>query len=226
MKRHVLGLLLGLGLASGCATRPYNTMVTTRYNSATGQKETIYYTGLYEALETLVATPRGIGLHLIIQMDREQKDGIYRTKARLGALGPDDLSAPGIFFGFLVNLSETDPMTITLSSIQHMGSPDAYGQHGNTELLSTPIEANLQPRDVRRLDFGTSTIFTYGTNEIVQVAYTFQGIEELKTISVERLTFLEAERRYGHQEDSQQTDGEATSETAPVPDAASEASHP
>jgi hypothetical protein len=121
--------------------------------------------------------PDKIGLDLIVDLEKKVIPDLYQLQQSLGALGPGDLNATGLFTAYVSNLTD-EPLSLNISAMTH--------QHQSVPGLPTVV--NLKENAYEKIVLGRVGIFSYATNLEVEVAYSVGSDSVRRTLKLRRLT--------------------------------------
>ncbi len=170
MNRLVTHILIILAL-SGCAS----SMQVTRYDPITGEKRTIKYAPYFQTRTILV--PEKVGLDLIVDLEKKVIPGLYQLQKSLGALGPSDLDATGLFTAYVHNFT-SEPLQLNITAMTH----------GRQPIPETPVIINLRPDTYEKIVLGRVGIFSYATDLKIEFAYSSGSVGATRTLTAKRLT--------------------------------------
>ena len=152
MTRRTLALVLSACL-SACAA---NTMQVTEIGPQ-GTKVS-NYSGYFDTRTILV--PGRVGLDLVVDVEKKQIPIVHGIAQSLGALGPSDMDATGLFTAYLHNLT-LEAQTLRISAMTHEGQP----------IPDAIREVILKPDSYEKVVLGRVHIFSYARDLKVQMSY-------------------------------------------------------
>jgi hypothetical protein len=170
MNRLVTNVLMILLLA-GCAS----SMQVTRYSPITGEKRTIKYAPYFQTRTILV--PEKVGLDLIVDLEKKVIPGLYQLQKSLGALGPGDLDATGLFTAYVHNLTN-EPLQLNITATTH----------GRQSVPGVPVIINLRPDTYEKIVLGRVGIFSYATELKIEFTSSSGSVSATRTLTAKRLT--------------------------------------
>jgi hypothetical protein len=132
-----------------------------------------------------ILLPDRVGLDLVVDLEKKMIPGLYQLQQSLGALGPGDVDATGLFTAYVWNMS-SEPQVLNLSTIAT----------GGQMLPGVPIVVRLKPDSYEKIVLGRVGIFNYATELKVQISYSSDGAPIERTLHARRLTQAEIEQSY------------------------------
>lgn len=170
MTRLIMHGLFILAL-SGCTP----SMQVTRFDPGTGRTSTTTYAPYFQTRTMLV--PDKIGMDLIIDLEKKVIPGLYQIQQSLGALGPGDLNATGLFTAYVHNLTN-EPLELTVTAITHQRQP----------VPGTPVVISLRPDSYEKVVLGRVGISNYATDLKIEFAYSADAAIATRNLTARRLT--------------------------------------
>lgn len=161
-------------LLAGCAS----SMQETTYDPATGRANVKKYAP-YFGTRTLLASGK-VGLNLVVDLDKKVVPGLSQLQQSLGALGPGDLDATGLFTAYVHNLT-TEPVSLKIDAMSHQHQP----------IPNVPVIINLGPSSYEKVIFGQVGIFGYATELNVEITYSIGDESQSRTLIARRQTEAE-----------------------------------
>ena len=158
-------------LAASCST----SMQETRYDSKTGVTSVTKYAPYFQTRTLLVSDK--IGLDLIVDLEKKVIPGLYQLQQSLGALGPGDLNATGLFTAYVTNLTN-EPLSLNISAMTHQ----------RQSVPGLPVVINLRPNAYEKIVLGRIGIFSYATKLEVEIVYDAGSESVTRTLKLRRLT--------------------------------------
>jgi len=158
-------------IAVGCTP----VMQVTQFDSKTGSATTTTYAPYFNTRTMLV--PDRVGIDLVVDLEKKVVPGVYQVQRSLGALGPGDSDAMGLFTAYVHNLT-TAPQTLTISAMSH--------EHQNA--IAAPAIVELKPDSYEKVVLGRVCIFSYATELKVQIVYSVDEKSLVKDLTVRRET--------------------------------------
>ena len=150
-------------------------MQVTHYDSKTGVTSVSMYAPYFQTRTLLV--PDKIGLDLIVDLEKKVIPGLHQLQQSLGALGPGDLDATGLFTAYVSNLTD-EPLSVDISAMTHQ-----------SQLVpGLPAVVNLKPNGYEKIVLGRVGIFSYATNLEVPITYSVGSDSIRRTLKLRRLT--------------------------------------
>jgi hypothetical protein len=175
--RVPLILCFVISLVAGCST----SMQETRYDSKTGVTSTTKYAPYFQTRTLLVSDK--IGLDLIVDVEKKVMPGLYQLQQSLGALGPGDLNATGLFTAYVTNLTN-EPLSLNVSAMTHQ----------RQSVPGLPVVVNLMPNAYKKIVLGRIGVFSYATKLEVEIVYCAGSETVTRTLKLRRLTPEDIER--------------------------------
>lgn len=150
-------------------------MQETRYDSKTGVTSVTKYAPYFQTRTLLVSDK--IGLDLIVDLEKKVIPGLYQLQQSLGALGPGDLNATGLFTAYVTNLTN-EPLSLNISAMTHQ----------RQSVPGLPVVINLRPNAYEKIVLGRIGIFSYATKLEVEIVYDAGSESVTRTLKLRRLT--------------------------------------
>jgi hypothetical protein len=138
----------------------------------------------YFATRTILVADR-VGLDLVVDLEKKVIPGLHQLQQSLGALGPGDVDATGLFTAYVWNLS-AEPQVLNLGSLTTSGQT----------LPGAPIVIRLKPDTYEKVVLGRVGIFNYATDLKIQISYSSDGTPIERTLHARRLTQAEINQSY------------------------------
>jgi len=132
-----------------------------------------------------ILSPDRVGLDLVVDLEKKIIPGLYQLQQSLGALGPGDVDATGLFTAYVWNMS-SEPQILDLSSMATAGQM----------LPGTPVEVRLKPNSYEKVVLGRVGIFNYATELQIQISYSLDGATIERTLHARRLTQAQIDQSY------------------------------
>lgn len=170
-KPSIIAVALIVFALAGCTA----SMRVTRYDQKTGSASTITYAPYFQTRTILV--PEKIGIDLIVDLEKKVIPGLYQLQQSLGALGPGDMNATGLFTAYIHNLTN-EPLQLSITAMTHKRQP----------VPGTPAVITLRPDTYEKVVLGRVGIFSYATDLAVEFAYSAGTVTAARSLTARRLT--------------------------------------
>lgn len=166
-------------LLVGCAS----TMQVTQFDPKTKTTTMTKYAPYFGTRTILV--PDRVGLDLVVDLEKKVIPGLYQLQQSVGALGPSDLDATGLFTAYIWNLS-SEPQTLNIVSLTSQ----------RQIVPGVPTLVQLKPDSYEKVVLGRIGIFNYATALKLEISYS-AGAEQInRTLNARRLTQPEIDQSY------------------------------
>jgi hypothetical protein len=172
-------VLLALAVCAACASTMQVTQVDPKSHTTTVKKYAPYF-----GTRTILI-PGRVGLDLVVDLEKKMIPGLYQVQQSLGALGPGDVDATGLFTAYVWNMS-SEPQILNLSSMATAGQM----------LPGAAIVVQVKPDSYEKVVLGRVGIFNYATDLKIQISYLSDGAAIERTLHARRLTQAEIEQSY------------------------------
>lgn len=170
-KTRILAAALIIFALSGCTP----SMQVTRYDPKTGGASTVTYAPYFATRTILV--PEKIGIDLVVDLEKRVVPGLYQLQQSLGALGPGDMNATGLFTAYVHNLTN-EPLQLNVTAMTH-----------KRQLVpGTPVVITLRPDTYEKVVLGRVGISSYATDLTIEFAYSAGTVTTARTLTARRLT--------------------------------------